>query len=89
MKAYALAPRDNELKARIVFALSKCEQEMHYQTFAERSKANVMWWEFYGEEWVMISKRKYFKEMMKYRETKFFEEVETNCKYFQYYMGNL
>lgn len=84
-KAYNSAT-NNELKARIAFALSKCEQEMHYQKFSDNYEG---WSPKYDEDWVMISNRRYFAELMKYRNTKFFDEVYTNCKYFEYYVNQV
>ncbi|NDV64606.1 hypothetical protein [Bacteroides sp. 224] len=86
--AYQFAS-DNELKARIVFALSKCEQGMHYQKLFDKYQADEYWWSGRDEDWVMISNRKYFEELMKYKNTRFFKEVETNCKYFEYYVSCL
>lgn len=75
-KAYKKATND-ELKARIVFALSKCEQE------AYNEKNNVG----YYDDNILIKDRFYFKEMMKYKQTVFFDVVKTNCKYFDYYVN--
>lgn len=86
-RAYELASGD-EFKARIVFALSKCEQEMHYQTLTLADRDGG-WWANYKKGWVMISNRRYFREMMKYKDTRFFAEVESNCKYFAYYVSRL
>lgn len=85
-RAYALASGD-EFKARIVFALSKCEQEMHYEDVVHNGKEGS-WWARYNKDWVMISDRQYFKEMMKYKNTRFFDEVEGNCMYFAYYVSH-
>lgn len=86
-RAYALSSGD-EFKARIVFALSKCEQEMHYENVVYNSGEGI-WWAHYNKDWVNISGRRYFKELMKYKKTRFFAEVETNCKYFEYYVNHL
>jgi len=86
-KAYTLASGD-ELKARIVFALSKCELEMHYQQIVDKYCSKNRW-ESYNEDWVLISDRQYFKELMKYKNTRFFKDVKTNCKYFDYYVNHL
>lgn len=79
--AYKLA-KDDELKAKIVFALSKCEQEMHYIA----NSANYYGY-FYKPEDILISDRVYFKELEKYKNTKFFDEARTYCKYFDYYVN--
>jgi hypothetical protein len=76
-KSYQQATAD-ELKARIVFALSKCEQEKYYEI-------PTSWTD---NDNVLIKGRKYFAELMKYKQTKFFKEVKTNCKYFEYYVNN-
>ena len=86
-KAYDLASGD-EFKARIAFALSKCEQEMHYQKLATRNEGS-RWRAYNDEDWVMISDRQYFRELMKYKNTRFFGEVKSNCKYFDYYVNHL
>ena len=85
-KAYALASGD-EFKARIVFALSKCEQELNYQ----RLSSNFDYWSGRSDndDWVMITNRKYFKEMMKYKNTNFFKQMQSNCLYFDYYVNHL
>lgn len=85
-KAYALAKGD-EFKAQIVFALSKCEQELNYQKLSNSFES----WSGTSddEDWVMITNRKYFKEMMKYKNTNFFKQVQSNCLYFDYYVSHL
>lgn len=84
LKAYNQAT-DSELKARIAFALSKCEQEEYYD------KNDVNYYYRYGnnkDDGILISKRKYFKELAQYKNTKFYKEVATYCKYFDYYITN-
>ena len=73
---------DNELKARIVFALSKCEQ-LAYNIANENTHS---WWYYDKGKGILISDRRYFKELMQYRKTKFFDVVQSNCKYFDYYV---
>lgn len=85
-KAYNTASGD-EYKARIVFALSKCEQEIHYQKIMEATDNEYT--ARYDEDWVMITNRKYFKELTKYKNTNFFNDVQTNCGYFNYYVNHL
>jgi len=79
-RAYEQA-NDNELKARIAFALSKCEQ------------ANWDWSNnnnyYYGRENILISNRAYFAELAKYNNTRFYSEVKTHCKYFEYYVNHV
>jgi hypothetical protein len=79
-KAYAQAG-ENELKARIAFALSKCEQEVHYDT----NEVRYYWSD--DSDNILISGRKYFAELNKYKGTRFYKEVKTNCKYFEYYVN--
>lgn len=80
-KAYKKAS-DHELKARIVFALSKCEQ-LAYNI----SNGNTnLWWYYNNGDKILISDSKYFKELMLYRKTEFFDVVQSNCKYFDYYV---
>ncbi len=76
--AYAQA-KDKELKAHIVFALSKCEQE----EILERNQGATY---RRGVPLSPLSERKYFKELMRYRNTSYFREVESRCKYFGYYV---
>jgi hypothetical protein len=67
-KAYKKAT-DDELKARIVFALSKTEQARFYDG-AHHIK-------YSWEDDPLITNRKYFKELMKYEQTDYFKEVQT------------
>ena len=82
--------KDNELRARIAFALSKTEQlafylkydilsDYYYRHSDENSPEN---------DGILISNRKYFKELSKYSNTKFYKEVKTNCLYFNYYVAH-
>lgn len=84
-KAYAQAA-DNTLKARIAFALSKCEQEAYYD------KNNIdRYHSGYGnsdDDGILITKRKYFKELAKYKNTEFYKKIRTYCMYFDYYVDN-
>ena len=83
-KAYSQAS-DNELKAKIVFALSKCEQQIHN----EKEASSRGYYGFYNSSDILISDRVYFKELMKYKDTDFFNEVKTKCEYFDYYVSKL
>ncbi len=84
-KAYVQA-QNRELKARIAFALSKCEQEEYYD------KNDVDYYYSYRnnnrDDGILITKRKYFKELAKYKNTKFYDQTVTWCKYFDYYVTN-
>ena len=66
---------DNELKARIAFALSKFNRNS-YLTVGEY------------EERIYFS-REYFEELAQYKETRFYDEVKTHCKYFEYYVNHV
>ena len=79
-KAYSQAT-DNELKARIVFALSKGEQQLFYE------QREVYYRQSLPES--PTYKRVYFKELMKYGDTDFFREVKSKCNYFNYYVTHL
>jgi len=80
-KSYEQA-NDKELKARIAFALSKCEQAR----WDIKSSSSGDW--FRGDD-ILISDRKYFAELAQYKGTRFYEEVKTHCKYFEYYVNNV
>ena len=73
---------NNELKARIAFALSKCEQANWDKGEWDSS------WGYYRSKGVLISDREYFAELAKYKDTHFYEEVKTHCKYFEYYVNH-
>ena len=79
-KAYSQAT-DNELKARIVFVLSKGEQQLFYE------QREVYYRQSLPER--PTYKRVYFKELMKYGDTDFFREVKSKCNYFNYYVTHL
>lgn len=82
-KSYTQA-KDNELRARIAFALSKCEQEANY----DANKFDSPWSFNDKGDGILIKDRKYFAELQKYKETEFYEEVRTNCMYFNYYVNH-
>ena len=76
-KAYKQG-KNKELKARIAFALSKCELQHFENTYDYR----------HGGDGYLISDRYYFKELQHFAGTDFYREVQTNCKYFNYYVMN-
>ncbi len=78
-KAYTQA-KDDELKARIIFALSKCEQEEYYDN-------NIKGYTYSPLKDPYISERKYFNELMKYKDTHYFYDVENTCRYFEYFVN--
>ncbi|MCD8031195.1 MAG: hypothetical protein LUF85_10345 [Bacteroides sp.] len=69
--------RDKELKAHIVFALSKCEQGAYYNDPPEG----------YGNRADMFVSD-YFEELLHYRRTSYFEEILSRCRYFEYYVSH-
>jgi hypothetical protein len=71
-----------ELKARIAFALSKCEQEKYYD-----ENDITYGWSGVNDDRILISGRNYFAELYKYQGTRFYHEVQTHCKYFDYYVN--
>ena len=73
-KAYEQT-NDAELKARIAFALSKFNRDSY-------------WTVGKYEERIDFSE-KYFAELVKYKDTRFYDEVKTHCKYFEYYVNNV
>ena len=86
VRAMTLA-KDDELRARIAFAFSKTEQEAYY---LDNNMLTIDWY-YDGDsknDGVLISNRKYFHELNKYSNTKFYKEVKTNCLYFNYYVTN-
>ena len=80
-KAYEQA-NDKELKAHIAFALSKCEQV----NWDMQSSPYDYWNQ---REDILISDRTYFAELAKYKGTRFYDEVNTHCKYFAYYVNHV
>ncbi|MCL2650539.1 MAG: hypothetical protein FWD60_05860 [Candidatus Azobacteroides sp.] len=80
-RAMALA-KDDELRAHIAFALSKTEQEEFYI----QNDMSGYGGETPENDGILITNRKYFKELSKYSDTKFYDEVRTNCLYFDYYI---
>lgn len=92
-KAYQLAKTD-DLKARIAFTATSCEQGIFYdsmETDPDILKLDLGWKHFNSEELrdVKVRKyRKYFKELSKYSETAAYDEYISSCNYFNYYSEN-
>jgi len=90
--ALNLAESD-ELKARILFGLSKCEQAVFYNAMdsdPELKNIEYDWNDYnaYENKMMAVKVRKYrayFKELKKYSSTGFYKEIKSNCKYFDYY----
>ena len=80
-KAYQLS-QTPELKARIAFALSKCEQETYY----EKKYGDSYYW--VESDDILIKNRKYFAELNKYKNTSFYSDIVTSCLYFNYYVNH-
>lgn len=80
-KAYEFA-KDNELRAQIAFALSKCEQAEYY----ENNNMQSYYW--INSDQIFIKGRKYFEELAKYESTDFYSKVLANCNYFEYYVNH-
>lgn len=83
--------KNKELKAEIIFGLSKNEQGRFYN--ADDSVLNKLYENQYDNEdkilmYKVMNYRKYFKELKQYKETKMYQEIKSNCKYFDYYSNN-
>ena len=83
--------KDRELKAQILFALSKNEQGRFYiatDPVLKKLREN----EYENENKILAYKavnyRTYFKELKQYSDTKSYKETKSNCKYFDYYTSN-
>ena len=84
---------DEELKARILFAASKCEQGIFYSTQNDPELNNLKNLDYKARQTRRIeiktsAYRRYFKLLKQYSHTAFYEEVRTHCKYFDYYSTN-
>jgi hypothetical protein len=75
--------KDRELRARIVYALSKCEQEDYY----DGNHADAHNWNYLNDDGILVTNRRYFKELSGYADTRFYGEVATHCKYFDYFIN--
>ncbi|MBC9796139.1 hypothetical protein [Sinomicrobium weinanense] len=81
---------NDELKARILFAASKCEQGIFYSTQNDKELNNLKNINYKAREKKRLEiktsrYRSYFQKLRAYRHTSFYKEVRTNCKYFEYY----
>ena len=76
---------ENELKAKILFTLAKCEQQKYYE------KMDEFYYNWYYDKPSdrPIYKQLYFKELLKYSNTDFFKEVKSKCDYFDSYITHL
>ncbi|MGS2761001.1 hypothetical protein [Sinomicrobium sp. M5D2P9] len=84
---------DDELKARILFAASKCEQGIFYSTQNDPELNNLKNLDYKARQTRRMEiktsgYRSYFQLLKGYSHTSFYDEVKTNCKYFDYYSTN-
>ncbi|SFW24688.1 hypothetical protein SAMN02927921_00676 [Sinomicrobium oceani] len=82
--------REDELKARILFAASKCEQGIFYSIQDDEELNNVENLDYRERKNQLLAiktsrYRKYFKALKALDHTSFYKEVKSNCKYFDYY----
>lgn len=89
-KAFSIT-KDNEMKAQLLFALSKNEQGQFYNSedpILKRLYEN----RYDNENKILAFKvanfRNNFKELKKYANTKAYQEIKSNCNYFDYYINN-
>ena len=83
--------KDKEMKAQILFALSKNEQGRFYNAkdpVLKRLYEN----QYDNEDKILAFKvanyRSNFKNLKQYSDTKTYQEIKSNCKYFDYYTNN-
>ncbi|WP_333662813.1 hypothetical protein [Chishuiella changwenlii] len=83
--------KDNEMKAQLLFALSKNEQGKFYNSedpILKRLYENS----YDNTDKILAFKvanfRNNFKELKKYSNTKAYQEIKSNCNYFDYYTNN-
>lgn len=83
---------DNELKAKILFALSKNEQGRFYTTATDKGLNLLLENEWNNRQQIDQYQQKhyknYFKELKKYSTTQAYKEAKSNCQYFAYYAQN-
>lgn len=91
--------KGDELKARLLFAASKCEQGLFYQKEYEdpdfvaldnlREKTNMNYQEFEKRYYQLKREkyRNYFQQLSTLSDTNFFNEVRSNCMYFNAYLN--
>lgn len=91
--------KDSELNARLLFAASKCEQGLFYQKengdpdFVAldnlREKTNMDFQE-YEKRYYQLKRKKYrtyFQQLSTLSDTYFYDEVRSNCMYFNAYLN--
>jgi tetratricopeptide (TPR) repeat protein len=80
--------KDRELRARIVFALSKCELEEYYDGTDAAAFAGRRRGAYGDDDGILITDRRRFEELAGYDDTEFYGEVASRCKYFEYFINN-
>ncbi|MDH0673273.1 hypothetical protein N5D03_01780 [Empedobacter sp. GD03861] len=83
--------KDKEMKAQILFALSKNEQGRFYN--AKDPVLKRLYENQYDNEdkilgFKVANYRSNFKNLKQYSDTKTYQEIKSNCKYFDYYTNN-
>ena len=82
---------NREMKAQILFALSKDEQGRFYNS-KDATLRKLFENEYDNEAKILsykvVNYRNYFKELKQYSDTKSYQETKSNCKYFDYYTNN-
>lgn len=89
-KAFSLT-KDNEMKAQLLFALSKDEQGRFYNS--EDPILKSLYENRYDNEnkileFKVANFRNNFRELKKYSSTKAYQEIKSNCNYFNYYSNS-
>ena len=89
-KAFA-STTNREMKAQLLFALSKNEQGRFYN--AKDPVLKKLYENQYDNEakilgYKVVNYRSYFKDLKQYADTKAYKETKSNCKYFDYYTNN-
>ena len=89
-KAFDLA-KDKEMKVQILFALSKNEQGRFYNA-KDPVLMRLYENQYDNEDKILAYKvanyRSNFKNLKQYADTKAYQEIKSNCNYFDYYTNN-
>ncbi len=91
-KGLALA-QDKELKAKLLFTAAKAEQGLFYDEgepiFSEQHGKDGIYSEEYRIKLLQYKAqnyRSYFEKLKDYSDTQYYEEVKSNCNFFDYYV---
>ena len=90
VKAALAKVKDPELKAQILFTASKVEQGEFYEYAANNLTDNEWYVDFGSDEMIKYkvkNYRKYFNQLKSLPSTKTYQEVKSNCKYFETYVN--